>query len=409
MINLGIKVPPEALIQAYHEHKPDAIGLSGLLVKSTQQMAITAGDLKTAGISVPLLVGGAALSDKFTRTRIAPAYGDAACYAKDAMTGLDLMNRLMDPETRDGVMAAHRASTQMEGTAPAPSAVAPSGENRSAKVRTDIPIPAAPYLERKVRDVPQLAEVWSYINPFMLYGRHLGFKGNFEKALADHDAKALELFHQVEAVKQEAARFMKVKAVWQFFEAEREGNSVHLFATGASSPVQTFRFGRQRRENGLCLSDYILDAEDGRRDHLALFVVTAGAGVREKSEEAKLAGEFFRAHALQALAIETAEGTAEWLHRRIREDWGFPDPPTLTMHDRFTSRYHGKRYSFGYPACPNLDDQQGLFRLICPQEIGVSLTEGMMMDPEASVSAMVFHHPDCAYFSAEESEPAPEV
>jgi 5-methyltetrahydrofolate--homocysteine methyltransferase len=131
-----------------------------------------------------------------------------------------------------------------------------------------------------------------------------------------------------------------------------------------------------------------------------MFVVTAGAGVREHSEAAKAKGEFFKAHGLQALAIETAEATAEWLHRRLREDWGAPDPPTLTMHERFTSRYRGKRYSFGYPACPNLDDQQDLFRLLKPEEIGVQLTEGMMMEPEASVSAIVFHHPDCAYFSA---------
>ena len=123
-------------------------------------------------------------------------------------------------------------------------------------------------------------------------------------------------------------------------------------------------------------------------------------GIRSKSEEWKQAGEYFKAHGLQALAIETAEGCAEWLHRRIREDWGFADPSTMTMQERFTSRYRGKRYSFGYPACPNLDDQVGLFQLLRPEEIGVELTEGMMMEPEASVSAMVFHHPDCAYFTA---------
>ena len=255
-----------------------------------------------------------------------------------------------------------------------------------------------------MRSLAHLAELWSYINPYMLYGRHLGYKGNFEKALAEHDEKALELLRHMDALKQEAAAFLKPKAVWQFFEAEREENSIRLFAPGASSPVHTFRFGRQRREDGLCLSDYILGPDDGRRDHLALFVVTAGAGVRERSEEWKQAGEFFKVHAIQALAIETAEGTAEWLHRRIREDWGFPDPPTLTMKDRFTSRYRGKRYSFGYPACPNLDDQQGLFTLLKPEDIGVNLTEGMMMEPEASVSALVFHHPDCAYFTADEGE-----
>jgi 5-methyltetrahydrofolate--homocysteine methyltransferase len=405
VINLGIKVPSDILIQAYLEHKPDAIGLSGLLVKSAQQMVTAAGDLKAAGIAVPLLVGGAALSQKFTSSRIAPAYGEAVCYAKDAMTGLALMNRLMDPGEREATLAAHRSAVGGGGDVFAAEGETPPARPaavRSAKVRADIPIPAAPYLERKIRDVPHLAEVWSYINPFMLYGRHLGYKSNFEKSLAEHEPKALELFHNVESVKQEAAQFMKVRAVWRFFEAERDGNAIHLFAQGGEAPIHTFHFGRQRRENGLCLSDYILEPEDGRRDHLALFVVTAGACVRERSETWKQAGEFFKAHAIQALAIETAEGAAEWLHRRIREDWGFPDPPTLTMHDRFTSKYRGKRYSFGYPACPNLDDQQGLFALLGPEDIGVSLTEGMMMEPEASVSALVFHHPDCAYFTAEE-------
>jgi 5-methyltetrahydrofolate--homocysteine methyltransferase len=403
VINLGIKVPPDQLIQACHEHRPDAIGLSGLLVKSTQQMVITAGDLESAGISVPLLVGGAALSDKFTRTRIQPAYSSGVCYAKDAMTGLRLMNQLMDPAARAEVLAAHRGAVA-PAAAPVEEEAPPATDQRSAKVRTDIPIPPVPYLERRVRDVPHLTEVWSYINPYMLYGRHLGYKGNFEQALAEREAKALELFHQVEELKQEAAGFLKVRAVWQFFEAERDGNSIHLFAPGNQTPLHTFHFGRQRRRDGLCLSDYILEAGEGRRDHLALFVVTAGEGVRERSEAWKQAGEFLKAHAIQALAIETAEGTAEWLHRRIREDWGFPDRPTMTMHDRFTSKYRGKRYSFGYPACPNLDDQQGLWYLLRPEDIGVYLTEGMMMEPEASVSALVFHHPDCAYFTADEAE-----
>jgi 5-methyltetrahydrofolate--homocysteine methyltransferase len=254
-----------------------------------------------------------------------------------------------------------------------------------------------------VREVPNLAEVWSYINPFMLYGRHLGFKGNFEKLLAERDPKALQLSQDMDKVKAVAAEFMKVRAVWRFFEAERDGNSIHLFEPGAQSPLHTFKFGRQPKSDGLCLSDYVLDKKDGKRDHIAMFVVTAGECVRSHSEEAKQRGEFLLAHGLQALAIETAEGCAEWLHRRIREDWGFPDSPTMTMQERFTSRYRGKRYSFGYPACPNLEDQTGLFALLKPEEIGVNLTEGFMMDPEASVSALVFQHPDCAYFTASDA------
>jgi len=402
VINLGIKVLPETLIQEYHKHQPDAIGLSGLLVKSAQQMVITAEDLKSAGIEAPILVGGAALSENYTRNKIAPSYGRAVCYAKDAMTGLRIMNALTDPGERDKILSANTYREGVQAVAAAVEELPPMTAIRSAKVRLDVPVPAVPYLDRKVRDVPQLAEIWSYINPFMLYGRHLGYKGNFEKDLADHNEKALALFQSMEEIKAEAAKFMKVKAVWQFFEAERDGNAIHLFAPGGASPIHTFEFGRQRRQDGLCLSDYVLEP----RDHVAFFVVTAGAGIRQKSEEWKQAGEYLKAHGLQSLAIETAEGCAEWLHRRIREDWGFADPSTMTMQERFTSRYRGKRYSFGYPACPNLDDQAGLWKLLRPEEIGVELTEGMMMEPEASVSAMVFHHPDCAYFTAGEEAAA---
>jgi 5-methyltetrahydrofolate--homocysteine methyltransferase len=266
-------------------------------------------------------------------------------------------------------------------------------------VRADLPIPGVSYLDRKVRLVPDLREVWSYINPYMLYGRHLGFRGDFEKQFTARDPKAVELFESMEEVKNEAAGFMKVRAVWQFFETQPEGNALHLFAPGGTEPLHTFRFKRQGAGDFLCLSDYVQAPRNAQRDHVALFVVTAGEGVRERSEKAKNEGYYFKSHGLQALAIEAAEACAEWLHRRIREDWGFPDRPEMTMAQRFTSRYRGKRYSFGYPACPDLDDQVGLWKLLRPEEIGVQLTEGMMMDPEASVSALVFHHPDCTYFS----------
>ena len=398
VVNLGIKVPPEELIKAFQKHQPDAIGLSGLLVKSAQQMVVTASDLKDAGIEIPLLVGGAALSGKFTQQKIAPSYGNAVCYAKDAMTGLRLMNELMDPATRATVLRDHTSSSDgvTVTTTVRVAEIAPVA--RSPKVRTELPIEPVGYLERKVRLVPDLRELWSYINPFMLYGRHLGFRGDFEKQLAARDAKAVELFEGMEEVKAEAAKWMKVKAVWQFFEAEAEGEALHVFTAGEEAPLHTWNLKRQRTGDRLCLSDYVLPAKDGKRDHVALFVVTAGEGVRERAEAAKNAGYYFLSHGLQALAIEAAEACAEWLHRRIREDWGFPDPVGITMGQRFTSRYRGKRYSFGYPACPELADQAGIWKLLKPEEIGVELTEGFMMDPEASVSAVVFIHPDCTYF-----------
>ena len=245
VVNLGIKVPSDVLIQAYREHKPDVIGLSGLLVKSAQQMVTAGEDFKNAGIAVPLLVGGAALSEKFANNRIAPSYGAPTFYAKDAMTGLRMMNEIMDPEAREATLSSHIFAAPAAAPAPVAEAPVPYSEQRSTKVRTGLPIPPVPYTERRVRLVPNLQEVWSYVNPFMLYGRHLGYKGNFEKDLHERNERALELLHEVEEVKRRVAEFMKIRAVWRFFEAERAGNSIHLFEPGVETPLHMFQFGRQ--------------------------------------------------------------------------------------------------------------------------------------------------------------------
>lgn len=410
VVNLGIKVPPEVLIQAVREHKPDAIGLSGLLVKSAQQMVLTAEDLKNSGIGLPLLVGGAALSDRFTRGRIAPAYGNTVVYANDAMNGLDILNRLMDPHSR-AKLESDLLERDLGVVARVAEPVVAETEQRSSKISLEVRIPYAPDLDRHVEEVRDLDEVWSYINPQMLYGRHLGLRGKFAELLASGDRLARELEDTIDRVKEECrAGAMRVRVVWQFFEAEPNGNVIHVFAShprhsassAADLPLATFRFPRQRKEAGLALSDLVLPtsiADAAGRDHIAFFVTTAGEGIREIAEEAKQAGEYLRSYALQALALETAEAAAEWLHSRLRTEWGFPDPPGLARQALFQARYRGKRYSFGYPACPDLESQAGLFSLLRPEEIGVQLTEGFMMEPEASVSALVFHHPDATYFS----------
>jgi 5-methyltetrahydrofolate--homocysteine methyltransferase len=413
VINLGIKVPPEVLIQAVREHKPNAIGLSGLLVKSAQQMVITAGDLRDAGIELPLLVGGAALSDRFTRTKIAPAYGSTVVYANDAMNGLDILNRVMNPDDR-ARLEADLLERDLGAVAPPPQVVFAETEQRSSKISPSVEIPPAPDLDRHVMEVEDLDEVWSYINPQMLYGRHMGLRGRFNDLLQAGDRRAVELEEKIEKVKQECrAGAMHVRVAWQFFEVESEGNRIHIFdGRGASMPVETVQFPRQRKPDGMALSDLVLPPErdkltgEIRRDHIAMFVTTAGEGIREVAEEAKREGEYLRSFALQALALETAEAAAEWLHARLRAMWGFADPDDLARQALFQARYRGKRYSFGYPACPDLESQVVLFRLLRPELIGIELTEGFMMEPEASVSALVFHHPDATYFSVGAQEVA---
>ena len=406
VINLGIKVPPDVLIQAVREHRPDAIGLSGLLVKSAQQMVLTAGDLKDAGIDLPMLVGGAALSNRFTRTKIAPAYTGTVVYANDAMNGLDILNRIMDPDAR-ARLEAELFEKDFGDKPPAPPVAFDETEQRSSRISLTVEIPPAPDIDRHILEASDLDEIWSYINPQMLYGRHMGLRGRFNDLIAAGDRKAIELEEKIERVKEECRRgAMRVRVLWQFFEAEPAGNLIRLYAgRGSSLPVEAFQFPRQRKPDGIALSDLVLPPErdeQGRitkRDHIALFVTTAGEGIREIAEEAKQKGEYLRSYALQALAIETAEAAAEWIHSRLRAMWGFADAADLTRQAVFQARYRGKRYSFGYPACPDLEQQAGLFRLLKPEEIGVELTEGFMMEPEASVSALVFHHPDATYFS----------
>lgn len=401
VVDLGIKVPPEVLIAACREHTPDAVGLSGLLVKSAHQMVVTAEDLRAAGIDTPILVGGAALSKRFTDGRIAPVYDGPVIYCSDAMHGLDVMQRLVDPERRAVLIGGARSddsddlvdARSSESSDPAPS--------RSSRVRLDVEIPTPPDFERHVvQRESDLADVFSYINPQMLYGKYMGLRGRIDTLLAAGEPRAVELVRMMTGLQAEASEWMRVAEVWRFFEAGADGNRLHLFEPGMPDPVATFDLPRQPKPDGLCLADYVLPPRGDRRDTVAVFVVSAGDGVRERAAADKDAGEYLRSHAIQALAVETAEAAAERRHRLIREAWGIPDPPEMTMKDRFRAAYRGKRYSPGYPACPDLELQKTIWKLLDPDEIGVRLTEGMMMDPEASVSAFVFHHPDCAYFSA---------
>src|SRR5216117_596438 len=402
VINLGIKVPPEELIAAYRAHKPDAFGLSGLLVKSAQQMVVTAQDLRAAGIDLPLFVGGAALTRKFTATRIAPEYGGVTLYAKDAMDGLDLANQLFSAVTRDGLVERVRAEQAALAASPPSggeaSRLSPAPERPRARLEP-VPVPTPPDLEPHVlRDVP-LPHIYPYLNLQMLYGKHLGLRGLVERLLASGDPKALELHATVEQLKRDAVaeRLLRAHGVYRWFRARAAGDAVIVLDPGGSE-LTRLEFPRQTTGERLCLADYLRDDVD---DFIALFALTCGQGVRELAAGRKDRGEYVRSHALSALAIECAEAFAEMLHARLRTLWGFPDPPDLPISEKLKGRYRGIRVSFGYPACPNLADQQILFRLLEPETIGLHLTEGFMMDPEASVSALVFHHPAAKYFKAQ--------
>lgn len=407
IINLGIKVPPERIIEAYREEQVDAIGLSGLLVKSAQQMVITAQDLRNAGIDAPILVGGAALTRKFTRTRILPEYDGLVVYAKDAMDGLDIANRLTSTDLRVEIeqeIANQRAELASVGvetkTLPAMTRAARS------KISPDAPVFMPPDTERHIlRDIP-LSQVLPYVNMQMLLGHHLGVKGQVDKLLAAGDEKTVQLKEVIDQIYREGMEkgFLEANGMYRFFPAQSSGNDVIIYdPADHTKEIKRFSFPRQQVEPYLCLADYLKSVDSGVMDYVGFLVVTAGRGIRELSNEWKDQGDYLRSHALQACALETAEGLAEKIHHIMRDQCGYPDPPEMTMKQRFGARYQGIRVSFGYPACPNLEDQQPLFELMKPEDIGVELTEGFMMEPEASVSAMVFAHPEAQYFNVDKA------
>ena len=358
-------------------------------MKSAQQMVLTAQDLKQAGISLPILVGGAALSRKFTDTKIAPEYDGIVLYAKDAMEGLTLANRIVQQDI------AYGKKEKIERVTERQSAVAVMTKSNVKPAPVYVPIDT----ERHILQHIPLSHIEPYINWQMLLGHHLGLKGNVKKLLAEGNEKATMLKELIDELLAEAKQTTSLapKAVYRFFPAKSDGNTVIIYdPRDQQTVIETFTFPRQTKAPYLCLADYLSNEQI---DYVGLFAVTAGAGVRDLALRFKEEGQFLKSHAIQALALELAEGLAERVHQIMRDRLGFPDSPDFTMEERFAAKYQGQRFSFGYPACPNLEDQEKLFRLLRPEEIGIHLTEGYMMEPEASVSAIVFAHPEARYFN----------
>ena len=409
VVNLGIKVPPEDLIAAVKEHKPDMVGLSGLLVKSAKMMVETAQDFTQAGITTPVLVGGAALSNRFTRLRIAPEYGGMVAYAPDAMSGLALANTIQDADERAKLMASFDEEAEsMLAADEAAREKDDAGEDvPPAQVRHDFDIPNPPDLRLHVLNDHPLDEIFPLINPQMLYVRHLGYKGRFADDLESGEQAAIELYDSVRRVEDLmlAQSDIKANAIFKFFPANSEGQRILVQGSEDKKIAEEFYFGRQSQRDGLCLADYLLPQSSGQQDYVGMFVVSIGTGVRALAEKWMAEGQFLNSHILSALALESAEAFAELLHQQMRQMWGFGDRAGTTPQDLFRTQYHGKRFSFGYPACPRLEDQEQLFRLLdASANLDVELTEGYMMDPESSVSAIVFHHPDAKYFNLSETD-----
>jgi len=329
-------------------------------------------------------------------------------YAPDAMTGLALANTIQDADERAKLIATLDEEAEAMAVADAAAkTVEEEGEAvPPAQVRHDFDIPNPDLRLHVLKDQP-LDKIFPLINPQMLYVRHLGYKGRFADDLEAGGPAAVDLRESVRKVEDLmlAQEDIKANGILKFFPANSDGRRILVHGSEDGKIAEEFYFGRQSQRDGLCLADYLLPQSSGQADYVGMFVVSIGTGVRALAEKWMADGQFLNSHILSALALESAEGFAELLHQQIRQMWGFGDPADTTPQDLFRTQYRGKRFSFGYPACPRLEDQEQLFRLLdVSANLDVELTEGYMMDPESSVSAVVFHHPDAKYFNLSERD-----
>lgn len=413
VIDLGINTPAEKIREAIIEHKADFVGMSGLLVKSAMEMVNTVGVLKEAGIDIPIFVGGAALTEKFTVNKIEPSYeNNIVIYSKDAMTALADLNKMIDAEKfeefkaylqkrRDLLLVkSEEELAKLDVRQSVSSIKDQDGDFDFSKV--ELPkynfekIYKPETLNRQIITNISAKEVFKYLNLQMLIGKHLGLKSVVNNLLKQGDERVTKIYNEIIDIINHGDEYFDIKAVYKYFPTRKNGEKIEVLSDDLQTVIETFEFPRQKFGKYYSLNDYI--SPEGI-DYMGLFVVSAGEKSRLASNELMEKGEFYRGHLVNSVGLEIAEATAEYIHRIMREDVGIFDPADITQDEIFKSKYQGTRYSFGYPACPDLSDQEKLFKLLKPETYGIKLTEGYMMYPEASVSAIVFSQPFTKYFN----------
>jgi 5-methyltetrahydrofolate--homocysteine methyltransferase len=401
VVNLGIKQPSDTIIAAARQHKAHAIGLSGLLVKSTLEMKYVIQDLEAQKLDFPVICGGAALTRKYVEDDLRREYSNSVFYADDAFAGLHLMDDLTSVNgQRETRLEEGRRVKEFARASAAVAGAGPENTERSAVVQPAPDIPTPPFYGVRVKKDFDLNELFTYINHTALFKNQWQLK---TASAVDYARLVEEKYRPIlRDLQQEVAAkgWLEPKVVYGYFACRSEGNDVVLYDSPESrKEVERFTFPRQREGRKLSIADFFLPKESGRFDVIGLSVVTVGS--RASSETKKLfdAGEFTRYLYLHGLSVETAEALAELFHKQMRQELGIAGDDAPRIGDLFHQKYRGSRYSFGYPACPNLEDQTKIFALLKPEEnIGVRLTSGFHMEPEQSTSAIVVHHPQAKYF-----------
>jgi 5-methyltetrahydrofolate--homocysteine methyltransferase len=420
VVNLGIKQPGDAIIHSAHEHKADAIGLSGLLVKSTLEMKYVIQELERQKLDYPVICGGAALTRKYVEDDLRREYSNAVFYGEDAFAGLHVMEDLASQDgKREARLQDGRTVKEYAKATAVDEETGPVFSERSAVV-TDAPnIPEPPFWGVRVVKDYDLRQLFAYINDTAL------FKNQWQLKTASQEDYARLVEEKYRPIKKKleedviAAGWFEPKVVYGYFPAQGDGNDVVVYAPPAGQLLAAgelqndkqqlkkqdlkellrFTFPRQREGRRLCISDFFAAPSSGKMDVLGLSLVTIGPKASVETQRLFEGGEYTRYLYLHGMSVETAEALAEFHHKKMREELGIAGEDSPHTRDLFHQKYRGSRYSFGYPACPNLEDQTKLFALLKPEEnIGVRLTSAFLLEPEQSTSAIVVHHPGAKYF-----------
>ncbi len=400
VVNLGIKQPSDKIIAAAREHGAHAIGLSGLLVKSTLEMKYVIQDLEAQKLEFPVICGGAALTRKYVEDDLRREYTNSVFYADDAFAGLHIMDDLISANGKREIrLEEGRKVKQFAKAVAASGGEASVSTERSAVVQPAPNIPKPPFYGVRVRKDFDLDTVFGYINHTALFKNQWQLK---TASQADYVRLVEEKYIPIlsELQKEVAAkRWFEPKVVYGYFACQSEGNDVVLYDGPAGREIQRFTFPRQREGRKLSIADFFLPKQSGQFDVIGVSVVTIGDRASVETKKLFDAGEFTKYLYLHGLSVETAEALAELFHKNVREELAIASDDAPRVGDLFHQKYRGSRYSFGYPACPNLEDQTKIFSLLKPEEnIGVRLTSGYHMEPEQSTSALVVHHPQAKYF-----------
>jgi 5-methyltetrahydrofolate--homocysteine methyltransferase len=452
VVNLGIKQPVENIIQAYREHHADCIAMSGLLVKSTAFMKDNLETFNQEGITVPVILGGAALTPKFVHQDCQKTYQGQVVYGKDAFSDLHFMDKLMpakaagnwddvkgfldelgasatDAIASDGVMASgsdgveERETTTQPPSAHHPTPPSPTDTRRSEAVAIEIPRPTPPFWGTRIlnpEDIP-LEEVFGYLDLQALFVGQWQFRKQKEQSREEYDAFLQETVHPIlEKWKARilAENLLHPQIVYGYFPCLAEGNSLHIYDPAVTegsphpsthppihppTPIATFTFPRQKSLRRLCIADFFLPLEQaapGQFDVFPMQAVTVGEIATEFAQQLFKADQYTDYLYYYGLSVQTAEAMAEWCHARIRQELGYGEQEPATIRDVLQQRYQGSRYSFGYPACPNIADQFVQLDLLQADRLGMHMDESEQLYPEQSTTAIVAYHPVAKYFSA---------